>query len=289
MRRGMMPSEANGRNGDTLLAPMKSSELAGAQESAGRRGLLRRMADSVEAAGRRGDTELVHANPREVAMLERVSGNRGRNPATNKREFNWAGIDSQGQTDDGKSEIDIAAAEAEAAPTTDETSLFDKAKNAVAGVLGLDKKGDITGKGLAAGLLGGLGPPGFGTVAGVVAGVIGDRNVAQIENARANGSLSEADYQAIQDGGRGTIRGGGLMGEDVTVGLNGANSDPDRGNPNDAGGQGGAQDPSPPNVSARRAANYTGTRGLYLPAADEEGEYKYDPTSQRMRWITKER
>jgi len=274
----MMPSEAD----------VNPSEIATVHANASRRGMLRKMADSVESVGRRGDTELVHANPREVAVLERMSGNRGRNPETGKREFNEAGIDSQGQTDDGKSEIDIAA-QGGPAPTTDETSLLDKAKGVVGGLLGLDKKGDITGKGLAAGLLGGLGPPGIGTAAGVVAGMIGEQNIAQIENARANGTLSESDYQAIQDGGRGTIKGGGLMGEDVTVGLNGANSDPGRANPNDAGGQGGAQDPSPPDVTARRAASYAGTRGLYLPSADEEGEYKYDPTSQRVRWITKER
>lgn len=268
MRRGMMPSEANGRNGDTLLVHMKPSELQTIHANARRRGLLGVTTNPKDGRPEAwaAETDSDAANGRDVAD----GGN---------RDF------STGQTSGDFSNQSGSAA----APTTDETSLFDKAKNVVGGILGLDKKGDLTARGTAGALLGGLGPPGIGTAAGVVAGMIGDKNVAQIENARANGSLSEADYAAIQAGGTGTIKGGGLMGEDVQVGLHGANENPDRAG---AGGNEGAQGNGgeiPPPAAAQRAANYTGTRGLYLPSADEEGEYKYDPTSQRMRWITKER
>ena len=260
MRRGMMPSEANGRNGDTLLVHMKPSELAGIHANARRRGLL-------------GVT---------------------RNPKDGRPEAWAAETDTEaaaGQNQDRDVSIGVSADSSQApsgsvaAPTTDETSLLDKIGTKVGGWLNDKMSGAKMGGTLAAG----FGPPGIGTVAGVFIDGIGERNVAQIEGARANGTLSEADYAAIQAGGTGTIKGGGLMGEDVQVGLHGSNTNPDRGGTGHEGGQGGAQEIGPPNAAAQRAANYTGTRGLYLPAADEEGEYKYDPTSGRMRWITKER
>ncbi len=247
--RGMMPpSEANGRNGDTLLVHMKPSELQAIHRNARRRGLMG-----------------VTINPKD-----------GRPEA-------WAAEDVGPAADQNSAaDRDVTVGGGQTAQATDETSLLDKAKAAVVGyansMMSKDKLGGT--------IMAGMGPPGLGTVAGVAVNAIGSANTNQIEAARANGTLSETDYAAIQAGGTGTIKGGGLFGEDVQVGLHGANSNPDR------AGQGpGAEvsDATSPTPGANRAANYQGTRGLYLPAADEEGEWTFDPASKSVRWITKER
>lgn len=253
--RGMMPpSEANGRNGDTLLVHMKPSELQAIHKNARRRGLM-----GVTRNPKDGRPEAWAAEADSVAA-ERDVANGGN-----------VGFDTGTSATGGPAQ-----------DATDEVSLLDKAKNAVIGyansMMSKDKLGGT--------LMAGMGPPGVGTIAGVAVNAIGTANVNQIEAARANGTLSEADYAAIQAGGTGTIKGGGLMGEDVQVGLHGANTNPDR------EGQGpGAEawDATSPTPGANRAANYSGTRGLYLPAADEEGEWVFDPASKEVRWVTKER
>jgi hypothetical protein len=178
-------------------------------------------AQKLKGMGVRGDTELVHVNRGEVAMLEAMSGNRSRNQRTGLRQFYGGAAESEGAAADQNSAADRDVTvgmsggyggEGATHSAVNPGKLDRSTIASIAATLGLD----LSKVGIAD-LMAGMMPGGRLAMEG--AEKIGKANEAQIAEAFAAGRISAEDMASINAGGRGTIRGGGLAGEDVTVGL----------------------------------------------------------------------